>query len=308
MLEHLGANTRFSPIACRDRFLSSYAKSLPFRLSHLFSPTIRSEGSIPAERVQEEVPVEQDVPVEGQAQINPTVAKAVENMNSGDGNLQLAGAMESQYLMNPRARGVEQFNRWRQIMKINADRLPPGLEEPLQAPRTGCDSGCRNSMDFLSANTAQAPARKRWLVFGTEICRKNAPSRSSKRLTLSRSADMKDLLKPAILLSHKQMKLPPLSVSSWRLRLPTTARCSTALSSKSDRKRLSVRSTSKCSLLSLENATSGAEVKGSVRTIQSNSRSAKRVSTARSQRSTRALKCFGSYAEIDWAGIKLLSK
>lgn len=90
---------------------------------------------------------------------NPTVLEAVDNMNSGDGARQLSGALDSQFLMNPKSQGVEQFNRWRQIMKVNADNLPPEYKALFK--RSDIDSiPDQVLMDFLSANTAEAPQRK----------------------------------------------------------------------------------------------------------------------------------------------------
>lgn len=193
-----GANTEFSPIAAmidsyphmQSRFLSDF----PSYQRQLFDPK-----PAPVERAPEEVVVEPEVPVEGQQQINPTVTKAVENMNSGDGNLQFQGAMESQYLMNPRARGVEQFNRWRQIMQLNADRLPPAWKSLFKRADVQAIPD-DVLMEFLSANTAQAPARKGGWSWDKDMPEERAKS-LEQALDAFKSADMKDPAKagdPAI--------------------------------------------------------------------------------------------------------------
>lgn len=254
-----GENTEFSPIAAmidsyphmQSRFLSDF----PSYSRQLFDPKAK-----PVERVEEEVPVEQDVPVEGQAQINPTVTKAVENMNSGDGNLQLAGAMESQYLMNPRARGVEQFNRWRQIMEINADRLPPAWKSLFKRPELAAIPDAV-LMDFLSANTAQAPARKGGWSWDKDMPEERAKS-LEQAIDAFRSADMKDPAKagdPAIAQANEVatalgIKLATAIANDRPLLNDIIFKIGPEAPFRTQYKQMLT--------LMLENATSGAEVKG----------------------------------------------
>ena len=184
------AATQFSPIAAMidsyphtdTRFLNDFPSYQP----GLFAP---KPPRVEVPRDTQDIPEDQQ-PTDGQAQINPTIAKAIENMNSGDGDLQLAGATESQYLMNPRARGVEQFSRWRQIMSANVDRLPPAYKSLFNRPDLDAIPD-DVLMEFLSANKAEAAPKK-----GGWSWEKDMPearvSHLEQALDAFKTADMKD--------------------------------------------------------------------------------------------------------------------
>jgi len=191
------ANTEFSPIASMidayphmdTRFLSDF----PSYDHRLLTPTPSRETTAPTEDVVAD-PSRQNAELpQSEVQINPTVARAVENMNSGEKAQQIQGALESQYLMNPRARGVEQFNRWRQIVNAYLEELPPqakAIKELFRRPEVQSMSD-EALMDFLSANQAPVQFRKGGWTYNDDVFNARVND-LQKALDAFKTADMKD--------------------------------------------------------------------------------------------------------------------
>ncbi len=190
------ANTEFSPIAAMidayPHMDTRYLSDFPVYNHRLLTPRPRQEAPAPAEEVVAD-PAREAVEAQPEVQINPTVSRAVENMNSGDKALQLQGALESQYLMNPRARGVEQFSRWRQIVNAYREELPPqakAIKELFRRPEVQSMSD-EALMDFLSANQAPVQFRKGGWTYNDDVFNARVND-LQKALDAFKTADMKD--------------------------------------------------------------------------------------------------------------------
>lgn len=192
------ANTEYSPIASMidayphmdTRFLSDF----PSYDHRLLTPTPKREAPTTEEVVSEGAKQTETTEVaQPEVQINPTVSRAVENMNSGEKALQIQGALESQYLMNPRARGVEQFARWRQIVSTYAAELPPqakAIKELFSRPEIQNMSDAA-LMEFLSSNQAPVQFRKGGWTYNDDVFNARAND-LQKALDAFKTADMKD--------------------------------------------------------------------------------------------------------------------
>lgn len=193
------ANTEYSPIAAMidayphldSRFLADF----PSYDHRLLTPKPERQEPVTDEVVSEGPKENAEVQpeVKPEVQFNPTVAKAAENMNSGDKALQIQGALETQYLMNPRARGIEQFSRWRQIAEAYHEELPPqakAIKELFRRPEVKNMSD-EALMEFLSANQAPVQFRKGGWTYNDDVFSARVND-LQKALDAFKTADMKD--------------------------------------------------------------------------------------------------------------------
>lgn len=120
---------------------------------------LQQEAKAEAERQQLEAQQQETGLVSAMDRPNAESTRAVEEMYSGVGERQVAGAKDSHYLSNPRRMGLEAFSLWRKIVEANVDLMPTELKTLFKRPELEHIPD-QVLMDFISTNQTEAPGKK----------------------------------------------------------------------------------------------------------------------------------------------------